>query len=58
MPMVVVTELADYREVDGRMMPFSIRQRVNGVVSASTKIDTVEFNVPIDDGTFRMPRGK
>lgn len=57
-PMVVVTELGDYREVDGRMMPFSIRQRVNGVVSASTKIDTVEFNVPIGDETFRMPRGK
>lgn len=58
MPMVVVTELGDYRQVDGRMMPFSIRQRVNGAVSASTTIDTVVFNAPIDDETFRMPRGK
>lgn len=54
----IVTELGDYREVDGRMVPFSIRQRVNGVVTASTIIDRVEFNVPVEDAIFRMPRAK
>lgn len=51
----VLTEFSDYREVDGRMVPFSIRQRVNGTVMASTTIDKVEFNVPVDDSVFRMP---
>ena len=54
-PATVVTELSDYKEVDGRMVPFHIEQRVNGTVVATTTIDTVEFNVPIDDSTFRMP---
>lgn len=53
--MTIVTELSDYRDVDGRMVPFSIRQLVNGTPTASTTIDTVEFNVPLDDAAFRMP---
>ena len=51
----IETQLGDYREVDGRMIPFSIRQLVNGTVSASTTLDKVEFNVPADDGLFKMP---
>jgi hypothetical protein len=54
----ITTELGDYREVDGRMVPFSIRQLVNGTVNASTTIDKVEFNVPADDALFRMPSPK
>lgn len=57
-PTTIETELSDYREVDGRMVPFTIRQLVNGTVSASTTIDTVEFNVPADDALFRMPPAK
>jgi outer membrane lipoprotein-sorting protein len=53
--MTIVTELSDYREVDGRMVPFAIRQLVNGTPTASTTIDKVEFNVPVDDSEFRMP---
>jgi outer membrane lipoprotein-sorting protein len=53
--MTIVTELSDYREIEGRMMPFSIRQLVNGTPTGSTTIDTVEFNVPLDDSTFKMP---
>jgi outer membrane lipoprotein-sorting protein len=54
----IVTELGDYREVDGRMIPFALRQLVNGVVSASTTLDSVEFNVPVDDALFRKPAAK
>lgn len=51
----VVTAFSDYREVDGRMVPFSIRQLVNGTPTATTTIDKVEFNVPVDDSAFKMP---
>ncbi len=57
-PTTISTELGDYREVDGRQVPFSIRQVVNGTVGATTRIDKVEFNVPADDSLFRMPASK
>ncbi len=51
----LATTFSDYREVDGRMVPFTIRQQVNGNTTAMTTIDSVEFNVPIEDSTFKMP---
>jgi outer membrane lipoprotein-sorting protein len=57
-PTTITTELTDYREVDGRMVPFTIRQLVNGTVNASTTIDKIEFNVPLDDSLFKMPSEK
>jgi len=57
-PTTITTELGDYREVDGRMVPFAIRQLVNGTVNASTTIDKIEFNVPVDDSLFKMPSEK
>jgi outer membrane lipoprotein-sorting protein len=55
-PAVIVTEMSDYRDVDGRLVPFSTRQLVNGKVMASVALDKVEFNVPIDEAVFRMPK--
>jgi hypothetical protein len=55
-PAVIVTEMSDYRDVDGRLVPFSTRQLVNGKVMASIALDRVEFNVPIDEAVFRMPK--
>jgi hypothetical protein len=40
------------------MVPFTIRQLVNGQVNASTTIDKIEFNVPLDDSLFKMPSEK
>jgi outer membrane lipoprotein-sorting protein len=57
-PTTITTELGDYQEVDGRMVPFVIRQLVNGTVNASTTIDKIEFNVPMDDSLFKMPSEK
>lgn len=54
-PAAVVTDLSDYRNVDGRMVPFSVQQTVNGKRAASTTLEKVEFNVPVDDSFFRMP---
>lgn len=51
----VDTELSDYREVEGRMVPFKTRQLVNGQLAAEMTIDSVEFNVPMADTLFKMP---
>jgi len=54
----IVTELSDYRDVDGRMVPFMTRQIVDGTVRATIAMEKVEFNVPIDDALFRMPASR
>jgi outer membrane lipoprotein-sorting protein len=54
----VVSELSDYRDVDGLKMPFSVRQSINGTPLTELTIDKVEVNVPIDDEIFKMPRPK
>ena len=54
-PVTNVTEFLDYRNVDGRMVPFTTRQTQNGDVIATVTLDKVEFNVPIDDAFFKMP---
>ena len=52
----IVTEMSDYRDVGGRLVPFSTRQLLNGKVMASIALDSVEFNVPVDEAVFRMPK--
>ena len=32
-------------------------QLVNGALQSEIKVESVEFNVPIDDALFRMPKG-
>lgn len=51
----LVTDMSDYRDVDGRQIPFKTQQRQNNVVTSTVTIDKVEFNVPADDSLFRMP---
>jgi outer membrane lipoprotein-sorting protein len=50
-------EFADYRDVDGVKWPFQIRMLANGVMQSEIKVLTVEFNTPIDDAMFRVPKG-
>jgi len=47
---------SDYRTVDGRTMPFTVTQFVNGNELGQMKFDKVEFNVPLDDSLFRIPK--
>lgn len=54
--MTLVTELGDYRDVNGIKIPFSVKQIVNDTPVSTLTIATVEFNSPIDDAIFRMPR--
>ena len=53
--MVNVTEFSDYRSVDGGMVPFVLKQRQNGTLIATTTLEKVEFNLPIEDDFFKMP---
>jgi outer membrane lipoprotein-sorting protein len=50
----VTTDLSDYREVDGLRIPFAMKQSMNGKPVVQVTLETVEFNVPIDDDLFRM----
>ena len=46
---------SDFKAVEGRTMPFSIKQYVDGKQVGEVAFEKVEFNVPLDDAIFRMP---
>ena len=46
---------SDFRPVEGRMVPFTVTQFVNGKPVAEMNFEKIEFNVPIDDAVFKMP---
>ena len=48
-------KFSDFRDVQGRIFPFTIQQVVDGKPVAQTKVESVEFNIPIDDAMFKMP---
>lgn len=50
----IETRMSDYRAVDGRTLPFTITQIVNGNQAAQMKFEKIEFNIPIDDAIFKM----
>jgi hypothetical protein len=50
-------ELSDYRDQDGIKVPFLVRTLMNGVLQSELKVQTVEFNVTLDDALFRVPKG-
>jgi outer membrane lipoprotein-sorting protein len=56
--MAVETELGDYRNIDGRLVPFFSKQMANGRTVAEMRLETVEFNLPLDDALFRFPSSK
>lgn len=57
-PIVVTTEMSDYRDVDGRQIPFKTQQTQNNITVSTVTLDKVEFNVPADDSVFKMPPAK
>ena len=46
---------ADYKPVNGVMMPFSLNQKMNGQTMMDLTVEKVEVNTPMDDSIFRMP---
>ena len=53
----VETMFADYRDVNGLKMPFSIKTTAGGVVAADVTVDTIQFNVDMPNTLFTMPKG-
>lgn len=47
--------LGDYRRVGGLMVPHSIDQQISAM-TMKVAISSVEFDVPVDDARFAMPR--
>jgi outer membrane lipoprotein-sorting protein len=53
--LLVESLISDYQPVDGIMVPRKVQTLVGGKTQATVTIDSVEFNVPIDDAQFKMP---
>ena len=50
------TRFSDYRAIEGRMVPFTMTQTLNGEQVAQMRLDKVEFNVPLEDTLFKMSK--
>ena len=50
------SEMLDYKSVDGMMIPHTMRQSVAGMPVMEMRIQKIEFNPPIEDALFRMPK--
>jgi len=51
----VVTDLSDYREIDGVKVPFGMNLVLMGAQEMTTVTDSVAFNVEIPEGVFDLP---
>ena len=54
---LIESVISDYQPIDGAMVPRKVETRVGGQLQATVRIESVEFNVPIDDSRFKMPGG-
>jgi outer membrane lipoprotein-sorting protein len=50
------TEMSNYQPVNGIMIPHSVKQTISGKPLSQMTIDKVEFNAPVDDALFKMPK--
>jgi outer membrane lipoprotein-sorting protein len=46
----------DFKTIGGRTVPFTITQYMNGTQIGQLRFQTVEFNVPVADELFRLPK--
>jgi outer membrane lipoprotein-sorting protein len=56
MTMEIETVMADYQATDGLKVARNLRTRMGGQQVAAVTFTTVEFNVPVDDAVFAMPK--
>jgi outer membrane lipoprotein-sorting protein len=47
---------SDFRTVEGRTVPYRMTQFVNGNQVSEIKFEKIEFNVPMEDSLFRIPK--
>jgi outer membrane lipoprotein-sorting protein len=50
------TEMSNYKPEGGIMLPHTVKQFVNGKPTVEMTVTAVEFNAPVDDAMFRMPK--
>ena len=53
---VLELRLSDYRRVEGRMVPFTVETLIDGKAMSKTQIEKIQFNLPIDDAFFQVPK--
>ena len=56
MKQTLSTEMADYKPVNGIMIPHTVTQTAEGRTILRWTIDSVEFNLVPDDSIFRLPK--
>jgi hypothetical protein len=56
MTMEVQTLMGDYQTIDGLQVAKTMRTMIGGQQAASLTFTSVEFNVPVDDAEFVMPK--
>lgn len=49
------SKIADYKPVQGVLMPFSVKQLVNGRLAMEITIAKMDANVPVDETVFKLP---
>jgi len=49
------SKIANYKPVEGVLMPFSLTQLVNGRLAMEITVEKMEANVPLDGAVFKMP---
>ena len=54
--MEIQTVMSDYQAIDGVMVARNLRTTMGGQQVAGVTFSAVEFNLPIDDAEFVMPK--
>jgi outer membrane lipoprotein-sorting protein len=49
------SKIANYKPVEGVLMPFSLTQLVNGRLAMEIAVEKMDANVPLDPAVFKMP---
>jgi len=52
--MTIVSDLEDYRDVDGYKMPATIKQQL-GPMTMTLRLDEIKGGVPVEDSMFKKP---
>jgi hypothetical protein len=49
------SKIGGYKPVEGVLLPFNVKQLVNGQLAMEISIEKMDANVPVDEAVFKMP---
>jgi hypothetical protein len=55
MQLQIESLISDYKPVEGIMVPHKVQTMVGGQTQATVTIESVAFNIPLEDARFAMP---